>query len=295
MEMHQVRYFLAVSRTLNFTKAADECHVAQPSLTRAIRQLEDELGGDLFRRERPHAQLTELGQHMLPLLQQCYDSALGARSLASAIKNGEVGALRIALSDAIDTALLLPHIAELERHFRRLEINLLRGNAIQVAELMKGGEAELAIASSLDEAWDRLDKWALFTEPFDLVTDSEHRLAALDRIAVADLSGERLLLRSYCEHHETLLNLLRDHCLDLDRAHTVPSERDLAAFIEKGLGVALAPRSTTFPQSFKRTTIDGCELQRTVFLYGVAGRQRTAVANAMVKMLRGADWSRYVA
>ena len=70
MEMHQVRYFLAVARTLNFTRAAEECNVAQPSLTRAIRQLEDELGGDLFRRERPHAQLTELGQRMRPLLQQ---------------------------------------------------------------------------------------------------------------------------------------------------------------------------------------------------------------------------------
>jgi DNA-binding transcriptional LysR family regulator len=295
MEMHQVRYFLAVSRTLNFTKAADECHVAQPSLTRAIRQLEDELGGDLFRRERPHAQLTELGQRMLPLLQQCYDSALGARSLASAIKKGEVGALRIALSDTIDTALLLPHIAELERHFTRLEINLLRGNATQVAELMKSGEAELAIASSLDETWDRLDKWELFTEPFDLVTRSGHRLAAVDRVAVADLSGERLLLRSYCEQHEMFLNLLRDHSVDPDRTYAVPSERDLAAFVEQGLGIAFAPRSMTYSQSLKRTAVNGFELQRTVFLYGVAGRQRTAVANTMVKMMRGADWSQYAA
>ena len=53
MEMHQVRYFLAVARMLNFTRAADECNVTQPSLTRAIKQLEAELGGDLFRRERP--------------------------------------------------------------------------------------------------------------------------------------------------------------------------------------------------------------------------------------------------
>ena len=106
MEMHQVRYFLAVARALNFTRAAEECHVAQPSLTRAIRQLEGELGGDLFRRERPQAQLTELGQRMLPLLKQCYDSALSARSLASAIKKGEVGSLRLALSRTIDPSLV---------------------------------------------------------------------------------------------------------------------------------------------------------------------------------------------
>ena len=82
MEMHQVRYFLAVARVLNFTRAADECNVTQPSLTRAIKQLEAELGGDLFRRERPAAQLTELGQRMHPLLKQCYEAATGARELA---------------------------------------------------------------------------------------------------------------------------------------------------------------------------------------------------------------------
>ena len=52
MEMHQVRYFLAVADTLNFTRAAELCHVSQPALTRAIQQLEEELGGLLLRRER---------------------------------------------------------------------------------------------------------------------------------------------------------------------------------------------------------------------------------------------------
>src|SRR5437899_10479169 len=108
MEMHQIRYFLAVTRTLNFTRAADECNVTQPSLTRAIKQLEAELGGDLFRRERPAAQLTELGQRMNPLLKQCYEAALGARSLASSFRTGDVGALRTALTHSVDLSLLIP-------------------------------------------------------------------------------------------------------------------------------------------------------------------------------------------
>src|SRR3974390_3770956 len=154
MEMHQVRYFLAVARALNFSRAAEECNLARPSFARAIRQLEDELSGDLFRRERPHAQLTELGQRMQPLLQQCYDSALGARSLASSIKSGEVGSLRIALSATIEIALVMPYILELSKHFQRLEVKLLRGTAAQVAEFMKNGSAELVIASSLGNIWD---------------------------------------------------------------------------------------------------------------------------------------------
>ena len=60
MEMHPVRYFLAAAAEPKFIKAAEKCNVSQPSLTRAIKQPERELGGDLFRRERPQAQLCEL-------------------------------------------------------------------------------------------------------------------------------------------------------------------------------------------------------------------------------------------
>src|SRR6516162_2910452 len=109
MEMHQVRYFLAAVSELNFTKAAEKCNVSQPSLTRAIKQLEGELGGDLFRRERPQAQLTELGQRMLPFLRQCYESAISARSLASELRKGQVGSLRIALSRSVSLELLISH------------------------------------------------------------------------------------------------------------------------------------------------------------------------------------------
>jgi len=127
MEMHQVRYFLAVARVFNFTRAADECNVTQPSLTRAIKQLEAELGGDLFRRERPAAQLTELGQRMHPLLKQCYDAATGARQLASSFKSGEAGALRIALTHSVDLSLLIPYLDQIKRLFNRLEFRFLRG------------------------------------------------------------------------------------------------------------------------------------------------------------------------
>jgi len=125
MEMHQIRYFLAVSRTGNFTRAADECNVTQPSLTRAIKQLEGELGGDLFRRERPAAQLTELGQRMHPYLQQCFDAAASARSLASSFKSGEVGSLRIALTESVDLSLVIPFLETLRKSFNGLELRFL--------------------------------------------------------------------------------------------------------------------------------------------------------------------------
>jgi DNA-binding transcriptional LysR family regulator len=70
MEMHQIRYFLAVCETLNFTRAAEQCNVTQPALTRAIQKLEEELGGLLFRRERHLTHLTDLGRLVRPQLEQ---------------------------------------------------------------------------------------------------------------------------------------------------------------------------------------------------------------------------------
>ena len=79
MELHEIRYFLALSKTLNFTKAAEACHVSQPALTRAIRKMEDELGGLLFSRERNNTHMTELGRLIEPHLAEVVAQAGEAR------------------------------------------------------------------------------------------------------------------------------------------------------------------------------------------------------------------------
>ena len=68
MEMFQIKYMLAASRTLNFTRAAAECNVSQPALTKAVKALEDELGAPLFHREGKRLRISEFGQSILPHL-----------------------------------------------------------------------------------------------------------------------------------------------------------------------------------------------------------------------------------
>jgi DNA-binding transcriptional LysR family regulator len=223
MEMHQVRYFLAVARTLNFTRAAEECNVAQPSLTRAIKLLEGELGGDLFRRERPRAMLTSLGERMLPLLKQCYESAQSARALAALISDGEIGVLKIAVSSSIELGLILSQVNELRKSFSEIELKILRGTGPQLVEYLKAGDAELAIASSIGAAWDRLDSWKLFDESFDVVFSRGHRLAGHEDIAIDDLKPEQFLLRSHCERGADLAEMLRTKGLNADQRHEVSS------------------------------------------------------------------------
>jgi len=87
MEIHEIRYFLAVADTLNFTRAAERCNVSQPALTRAVQHLEGKLGGPLVHRERGNTHLTELGRIMLPhcreVLQQMEEARKRAKSFCT--------------------------------------------------------------------------------------------------------------------------------------------------------------------------------------------------------------------
>lgn len=295
MEMHQVRYFLAVGRTRNFTRASEECNVSQPSLSRAIKLLEAELGGELFRRERPQAQLTSLGQYMQPLLTQCYESAMGARSLADAIKKRAVGSLTVIFSRSVDLEPIAAPLAALQTQFGRLQLRLLRGLRDEITETLKEGEADLAIAATLEDTWDRLDHWPLYEEPFVLVVSPGHRLANRTAVDVGELREERLVLRPYCDSSREILAALRENGLAFEDCDEIASDEDLVALLRSKVGAAVAPRSLADRGGLPALPIHGLELRRTVCLYGVAGRQRTAAANAVIKIARSLTWTGSVA
>lgn len=292
MEMHQVRYFLAVARLLNFTRAAEECHVAQPSLTRAIKQLEDELGGELFRRERNLTHLSELGHRMLPLMQQCFDSAQAAKQVATSIKKGAIAPLSIAVTGTVNIELLVPFLKELVRAMPGLNLKFLRGSGADVSEHLKKGSADLAVAPKLTESWDRLESWELFTEPYRLIAAKTHRLAEQPSVPLEELRKERLICRPYCEDYDRGVAILTASGIEVPKAHNAGSEADFHALLNAGLGVGLAPESTAASAMLARVAVEGLEMERTVLVYAVAGRQRSMAASTLIKMLRAADWSR---
>ena len=92
MQTHELRYFLATARTLNFTKAASQCGISQPALTRAIKKLENELGGPLFHRRPGHVELTRLGRTLLPRLEEIERGLADVQSQATALVDVAQGA-----------------------------------------------------------------------------------------------------------------------------------------------------------------------------------------------------------
>lgn len=292
MEMQQIRYFLALSETLNFTRAAEQCNVTQPALTRAVKMLEEELGGELIRREGRLSRLTDLGTRMLPLLRQCYDSALSAKAVARSVAAGEVRALSLGLSRTVDLRLLGPVLVELFRAYPALRLKLRRGNAPQLLEHLKSGEVEIAIAGPLGTTWDRLDAWPIFSESFEVLLARTHRLAGRNApdITLADLRDETFLLQSDSETADEESRQLAAAGICMERTHMVDSDGDLAALVEANIGVALAPRSALRGDGFIRHMAPNLDLRRTVTLYTVQGRVRSPEAATFVSQIRAEEW-----
>jgi DNA-binding transcriptional LysR family regulator len=292
MEMQQVRYFLAVAKTLNFTRAAEACNVTQPALTRAIKQLEDELGGELIRREGRLSHLTDLGTRMLPLLTQCYESALNAKSLAAKVKSGDLATLPVGVSLTLDVSLLLAALAEMQRAFPGLQLVIRRGNGSQIAEWLKNGEIELAFGGPLGESWDRLDCWPMFSEAFDLVVANDHMLAAVNDIDLqVELIGkERLLMHSMEDGSELTRESLQAAGIQIEDAHQVSCSRDLEALVAAKFGIAILPASSFRTEALTHLSCPGLDVMRTVAVYSIAGRARSRESAALLNLVRAADW-----
>src|SRR4051794_5458198 len=145
MEMQHVRYFVALARTLNFTRAAEHCNVSQPALTRAIQQLEHELGGPLFHRERANTHLSELGKMMLPYLEQIHAQTEAAKAQAKAVKKLDNITLKIGVMCTIGPAMISDLIVRFRIAHPNVDIEITDEGSSELMEMLSRGELNLAL------------------------------------------------------------------------------------------------------------------------------------------------------
>src|SRR5262249_45117702 len=145
MEIQEIRYFLALCETLNFTRAAEQCNVSQPALTRAIQHLEGKLGGPLLHRERGNTHLTELGRIMRPYFQQVSDQMEEARRRARSLVKLDATTLTVGLMCTIGPHRLVDLFSDFLKSHSGVEIYLKDAPASALEELLARGEIDVAI------------------------------------------------------------------------------------------------------------------------------------------------------
>lgn len=289
MEMHQVRYFLAVARLLNFTRAAEECNVTQPSLTRAIQKLEDEFGGLLFRRERARTHLTDLGREMLPHLQRTYEAAQAAKAVAKGIGKAQIAPLTLGVADGIRAPQLDLVLRELGEGMPGLRLSLEGGASAALVARALEGAIDLLIVERPAELPERVEPWPLYALPYLVLLDAAHSLAANDNLLLADLDGQ-----AWIEVANDGAERFRLVCEGSGVApawrHKVDDHAQLQRLVAAGLGCGLVPRGVALLDSLVTRLVADAALEGEVILATVSGRRRSAATEAFMRCARARAW-----
>jgi LysR family hydrogen peroxide-inducible transcriptional activator len=290
MEMHQVRYFLAVAETLNFTRAAERCNVSQPSLTRAIKNLEDELGGPLFNRERNQSHLTELGRLMQPYIEQVLRQSEEAKSRAKGFTGMKDAPLTLGVMCTIGPTRLIDLMRRFHDRHPGVSVNIRDAKAKQLEEWLIQGELDVALFGMPEAIDERLHVKPLFEERFVIITAPGHRFERMNAVPLPELNGERYLSRINCEYADHVGAIARERGVVTIRAYR--SERDdwILAMVKAGLGYSFFPEgAVTIEGLCVRPMVDP-EVVRTVNLVTVRGRPHQPAVGAFVREAINTRW-----
>jgi len=290
MEMQQVRYFVALAETLNFTRAADACNVTQPALTRAIQQLEHELGGPLFNRERGKSHLTELGKIMLPYLKGVEEQARAAKDLAKAVKGLRKATLKIGVMCTIGPQLVAELLPRFQANNPDVEIQVIDDGAPQMIERLEKGDLEIAIVGSHESLPDTLHQLPIFEEKFVILLPPNHRLASSSEVRAAELHELPYVSRTQCEVFRFVRDDLKGRGIEPRVVFRSPRDDWVQGMIRAGLGFGFFPESSVTETDLLVRPLVEPEYRRTVFLATVRGRPHSAAVGAFVREARYHTW-----
>lgn len=291
MEMHQVRYFLAVAKHLNFTRAADDLRVTQPSLTRAVQKLEAELGGPLFRRERSNTHLTELGRMMLPHLQAAFTSAETAKSQARRLNKQDIGTLALGICIDLETSTSIAPILAAARRLPSLEVSVETADSETIERGLLAGEFDAAIIAPVEAVNDRFDLHLIGSDDLVVVFADGHRLSHLESVSLDLLDAEPLVVRFGCRMEKALAEMMHARGLTRLVRHRINASQWLAEFVRNGLGCAIVPAALAEACELAYRRLEDVSLKHRTMLATVAGRRHSCAVTMLIKHIGDAGSS----
>jgi len=192
MEFHQLKYFVAVAEQRHFTKAARNLRIAQPSVSRAIRVLEKELGTPLFHRMKGNVALTSAGEVLLPWARRVLADVDGAALEVRELADLRLGRLAVGATPSLTTTLLPPALARFHVAFPGVDLVLHEAGSRDLVRELEQGALDIALVI-LPLRHEVLETTPLLREELVVAVAADHPLASRKTIGVADLKGVPLV------------------------------------------------------------------------------------------------------
>jgi LysR family transcriptional regulator, hydrogen peroxide-inducible genes activator len=242
MEIHQLRYFVAVADEGSFSRAAAKVRVAQPSLSQQIRKLEAEVGQPLFDRLPRSVVLTEAGRCFIDYARQILASIGDARRCVDELKDEVAGRLAVGAIPTIAPYVLPELVVTFQKHYPEVTLDIVEDVTEGITRRIEAGELDVALASTCQQS-PTLRRESLGNEPLLALVPEGHPLAKKTLVELDDLKSQRFLLL-----HEM-------HCLSQQVHHLLESRRlrpeialagsqltTIANMVAASIGVSIAPQ-----------------------------------------------------
>lgn len=245
MNLRDLRYFVALADTKHFGKAAERCHVSQPTLSAQIKKLENYLGVQLLERHPRRVQLTETGAKIVPVARRMLQESDEIVALARNEHDPLSGKINVALIPTVGPYLLPLAMRRLRKQLPRLKLMLYEYQTQSLLEKLRAGDIELGILA-LPVPLDGLESRPLYEEPFTVAVPSTSELAKKAHVKLDDLNGETVLL---LEDGHCLRDQALDVCSRVDAKESedyrATSLETLRQMVAAGLGITLLPELAT--------------------------------------------------
>ncbi|MBQ0118511.1 MAG: LysR substrate-binding domain-containing protein [Paludibacteraceae bacterium] len=176
MELRQLRYFVATAEYMSFSEAARHLFISQSTLSQQIRQLEDELGSPLFKRDSHTMAMTEAGDRLLPIARQTLQDAELCRTQVTDLRESLTGTLNMGVTSSFCSILSEP-MSEFVRTYRDVKLNIIYTHNCDLLEMLRRRQIDFALAFKSENTYDDVESHLLFTDRLCAVVSKYHALA----------------------------------------------------------------------------------------------------------------------
>lgn len=290
MNLAQIRYFLTLAETLNFTDAARLCGVAQPTLTRAIQKLEHELGGTLVYRDGKDTRLTSLGSDV----REEFAAIVGAEDRIRASVNSRISGrrerLNLGIAHSVAPAPISRFITHALGEMPMLEILLHPIDGKMGSGLLLAGTLDGVFLADKPADNTKLSVIELFSERLMLACASSHRLAKFDMVPPEEIGVESYLDRLGCDFRSQAIDYFMN--AELVMRPRLQSEREdwMQQAVADGAGICLLPEFSAIVPGLALRPVSGLNLERQVSFVSVSGSGNAPALRHLRMMVGSHRW-----
>ncbi len=289
MDLGQLEAFLRVAEHRNFSRAAEDLGLTQPSVTARIQTLERDLGESLFERNGRGVRLTEVGESFLPHAQRVLKALHDGRDAVLSLRKLELGTLRLGAAPTISTYVLPELLKEFSSRYPRLEISVRTEYSQQIVQMVLADEVQMGLERGTTHP--EVETIPLYGDEVVLVASAKDDFAARGSVSLAEVAERRLIMFNRGSSYYALVDsALRDAGLPVSPAMELDNMEATKKMVEVGLGIAMLPR-VAVAQEVARGELREIKVKdltmprREVALIYRRGRPLSRAARAFIELL----------